>query len=39
MRPVLFIRNNRIEVPESNELKERIFRYKSIIEKPSKSVA
>ncbi|MFT3738409.1 MAG: DNA/RNA non-specific endonuclease [Breznakibacter sp.] len=38
MRPVLFIKNGKIEIPDSNELKERIIRYKSIIEPPLNSV-
>jgi endonuclease G len=38
MRPVLFIINNQIEIPESNELKERIIKYKSIVERPLRSV-
>ncbi|MDP1818022.1 MAG: trypsin-like peptidase domain-containing protein, partial [Leadbetterella sp.] len=38
MRPVLFIRNGRIEIPESNELKERIIKYKPVIEQPLNSV-
>jgi len=38
MRPVLFIKNGQIEIPESNELKDRMLKYKPIIEKPLKSV-
>ncbi|MBX7173052.1 MAG: DNA/RNA non-specific endonuclease [Pyrinomonadaceae bacterium] len=38
MRPVLFIKNGKIEVPESNELKERVIKYKPIIEQPLSSV-
>ena len=38
MRPLLYIQNNKITLPESNELKERIIKYKPIIEKPLKSV-
>jgi endonuclease G, mitochondrial len=38
MRPVLFIKNGKIEIPESNELKERIIKYKPIIEQPLNSV-
>jgi endonuclease G len=38
MRPVLFVRNGEIEIPESNELKERLLKYKPVIEQPLKSV-
>jgi endonuclease G len=38
MRPVLYVRNGKIEVPESNELKERVLKYKPVIEQPLKSV-
>lgn len=38
MRPVLFIKNGKIEVPESVELKERILKYRPIIEQPLNSV-
>lgn len=38
MRPVLFIKNGKIEIPESNELKERIIKYKPVIEQPLASV-
>jgi endonuclease G len=38
MRPVLYIKNGQIEVPDSNELKERIIKYKPIIEQPLNSV-
>jgi endonuclease G len=38
MRPVLFIKNGKIDIPESNELKERIVKYKPIIEQPLNSV-
>lgn len=38
MRPVLFVKNGKIEIPESNELKERILKYKSMVEPPLGSV-
>ena len=38
MRPVLFIKSGKIEVPESVELKERILKYRPIIEQPLNSV-
>lgn len=38
MRPVLFIRNGKIDLPDSNELKERIMKYKPLIEQPLNSV-
>jgi endonuclease G len=38
MRPVLFIKNGKIDIPESNELKERVIKYKPIIEQPLNSV-
>jgi endonuclease G, mitochondrial len=38
MRPVLFIKNGKIEIPESNELKERIIKYKPIIEQPLNAI-
>jgi endonuclease G len=38
MRPVLFVKSGRIEIPDSDELKERIIRYKSVIEQPLNSV-
>lgn len=38
MRPVLYVKNGKIEVPESSELKERVLKYKPVIEQPLKSV-
>jgi endonuclease G, mitochondrial len=38
MRPVLFIKNGKIEIPESVELKERVLKYRPIIEQPLNSV-
>ncbi|MBK7477371.1 MAG: DNA/RNA non-specific endonuclease [Haliscomenobacter sp.] len=38
MRPVLFIRNGKIDLPDSNELKERIMKYKPMIEQPLNAV-
>jgi endonuclease G len=38
MRPVLFIKNGKIEIPESLELKERILKFKPVIEQPLSSV-
>ena len=38
MRPVLFIKNGKIEVPDSNELKDRILKYRAIVEQPLNSV-
>ncbi len=38
MRPVLFVKGGKIEIPESEELKERLFKYKPRIEPALKSV-
>lgn len=38
MRPVLYIKNGQIEIPKSNELKERLYKYKPNIELSLKSV-
>ncbi|MBC8111966.1 MAG: hypothetical protein H7Y04_12970, partial [Verrucomicrobia bacterium] len=38
MRPVLFIKNGRIEIPNSDELKQRILKYRSVIEQSLNSV-
>ncbi|HNR06204.1 MAG TPA: DNA/RNA non-specific endonuclease [Saprospiraceae bacterium] len=38
MRPVLFVKNGKIELPESNELKDRMIKYRPIVERPLKSV-
>ncbi len=38
MRPVLFIKGGKIEIPESEQLKERLFKYKPRIEPALKSV-
>lgn len=38
MRPVLFVKGGKIEIPESEELKERLYKYKPRIEPALKSV-
>lgn len=38
LRPVLFIKHGEIEIPESDELKERLFKYKPMIERGIGSV-
>lgn len=38
MRPVLFVKNNKITIPESNELKGRLLKYKPMIEQVLQSV-
>jgi|JI10StandDraft_1071094.scaffolds.fasta_scaffold03512_11 endonuclease G len=38
MRPVLFVKGGKIEIPESEQLKERLFKYKPRIEPALKSV-